>query len=200
MKGMLKLGIVLALYATAACVGLAFVYSSTSEIIAVRAKQDLDNALKELFPDEGTTFKEITGTITSPNPDLTFEVEYAAQKGNGVSGVAIQVVNKKSFGGPIKILVGVGADGKITRIKILEHSDTPGLGANAASPSYYVDKAKGLTFYGQFAGKSVKDPFQVKGDVVAITASTITSEAVTVAVKAAGEAAFAWLATQGGGK
>jgi electron transport complex protein RnfG len=57
-----------------------------------------------------------------------------------------------------------------------------------------------LTFYGQFAGKSVEAPFEVKGDVAAITASTITSKAVTMAVKASGDAAFAWLATQGGGK
>jgi len=79
----------------------------------------------------------------------------------------------------------------------MEHSDTPGLGANAASPSYYVDRAKGITFYGQFAGKSVTDPFAVKGDVAAITASTITSRAVTSAVKAAGQAASEWLSTGG---
>jgi electron transport complex protein RnfG len=198
MKGMLKLGIVLALYATAACVGLAFVYSATTEIIAVRAKQDLDAALKELFP-EADGFKEITGTIASPDPVIVFETQYAAQKGGAVIGAAIQA-SGPSYGGPIKVLAGIGVDGKITSVKILEHSDTPGLGANAASPSYYVDKAKGLTFYGQFAGKSVEAPFEVKGDVAAITASTITSKAVTMAVKASGDAAFAWLATQGGGK
>jgi electron transport complex protein RnfG len=198
MKGMLKLGIVLALYATVACVGLAFVYAATSEIIAVRAEKDVQDALKELFSD-ATTFQEITGTIISPDAELRFEAEYAAQKGNVVSGAAIQVINNKSFGGPIKVLVGIGVDGRITRVKILEHADTPGLGANAASPTYYVDKAKGLTFYGQFAGKPMNDPFEVKGDVVAITASTITSRAVTKAVKVAGEAASAWLATQTGG-
>jgi electron transport complex protein RnfG len=93
-------------------------------------------------------------------------------------------------------MAGVNAEGFITGVKILEHSDTPGLGANAASPKYFVDKANGITFYGQFTGKRINDPFEVKNDVTAITASTITSRAVTQAVKAAGIAATAWL---GGG-
>jgi electron transport complex protein RnfG len=75
----------------------------------------------------------------------------------------------------------------------MEHSETPGLGANAEAPSYYVDREKKITFYGQFAGKSVSDPFQAKGDVHAITASTVTSNAVALAVKAAGVGASAWL-------
>ena len=197
MKGMLKLGIVLALYATAACVGLAFVYSATSETIAVRQQADLEAALRELFP-EGDDFTDITGTMASLNPAVTFETHYAVRKGATLIGAAIQAA-AASYGGTLKVLVGVGADGRISRVKILEHQDTPGLGANAASPTYYVDKSKNITFYGQFAGKPVQDPFEVKRDVAAITASTITSQAVTGAVKAAGDAASAWLTDQTGG-
>ncbi|MHB9292817.1 H+/Na+-translocating ferredoxin:NAD+ oxidoreductase subunit G [Hollandina sp. SP2] len=197
MKGMLKLGIVLALYATAACVGLAFVYSATSETIAVRQQADLEAALRELFP-EGDDFTEITGTIASLNPAVAFETQYAVRKGTSIIGAAIQA-SVASYGGNLKVLVGAGADGRISRVKILEHQDTPGLGANAVSPTYYVDKSKKITFYGQFSGKSVQDPFEVKGDVAAITASTITSRAVTSAVKASGDAASTWLAAQTGG-
>ncbi|MDR2393053.1 MAG: FMN-binding protein [Treponema sp.] len=197
MKGMLKLGIVLALYATAACVGLAFVYSATSEIIAVRQQADLEAALQELFP-EGEVFTDITGAIESLNPTVAFESQYAVQKGTGFIGAVIQA-SAASYGGTLTVLVGVGADGTISRVKIMEHQDTPGLGANAASPTYYVNKPEKITFYGQFAGKSVQDPFEVQGDVVAITASTITSKAVTLAVKASGDAALAWFATQKGG-
>ncbi|MDR3114109.1 MAG: FMN-binding protein [Treponema sp.] len=197
MKGMLKLGIVLALYATAACVGLAFVYSATSETIAIRQQADLKVALQELFP-EGDGFTDITGTISSPDAAVAFETQYAARKGTALIGAAIQA-SAASYGGTLKVLVGVGVDGRISRVKILEHQDTPGLGANAAAPTYYVDKGKKITFYGQFAGKSLEDPFEVKGDVVAITASTITSRAVTGAVKASGDAASLWLAAQTGG-
>jgi electron transport complex protein RnfG len=181
-KDMLKLGFTLALYAAAACVGLAFVYTGTSEIIEKRQEADLETALRELFP-EMDNFKNISGGIFSSDPSVTFHTVYAVEKNNAVIGLAIQA-SAPSYGGPIKVLTGVGKDLKITRVKVLEHADTPGLGANAASPSYYVDKKNKITFTGQFSGKTSKDRLAVKEDIVAITASTITSHAVAGAVKA----------------
>ncbi|MDR1374406.1 MAG: FMN-binding protein [Treponema sp.] len=190
MKNMLKLGAILALFAAAACVMLAFVYTGTAGIIAQRQQADLETALKELFPD-ADTFNEIAG-IQSPDPSVTIESQYEVRRGAELAGAALRL-SRASYGGPIKVLVGVGAEGTISGVKILEHQDTPGLGANAASPSYFVDRAGGITFYGQFAGKSVFDPFRVKEDVAAITASTVTSQAVNAAVKAAGLAVTAWI-------
>jgi electron transport complex protein RnfG len=192
---MVKLGCILAVFAAAACVMLAFVYSGTAKIIAARQQADLEAALKELFPD-ADSFTE-TNEIKSPDASVTIESAYGALKNGEKTGAALRL-SRGSYGGPIKIMVGVSAAGKITGVKIMEHSDTPGLGANAASPSYFVDRAKGITFYGQFTGKSADAPFEVKNDVQAITASTITSQAVAAAVKAAGIGAGAWLA--GGAK
>ena len=48
---MIKLGFVLAVFATAACVMLAFVYNGTKGRIEHRQQVDLELALKELFPD-----------------------------------------------------------------------------------------------------------------------------------------------------
>jgi electron transport complex protein RnfG len=192
---MVRLGVILALYAAAACVGLAFVYSGTEQIIARRQEADQNAALGELFPG-ADRFSEINGSISSADPSVVFEAEYAAHRGNGIAGVVLRT-SRASYGGAIKILVGISADGKITGIKILEHQDTPGLGANAASPSYYVDRAAGIHFYDQFAGKSAGDQFAVKSDVAAITAATITSRAVADSVKAAGLAAAGWLSREG---
>jgi electron transport complex protein RnfG len=191
MKNMLKLGIALGLYATVACVGLAFVYTGTSEIISRRQKADLEASLQELFPDMDG-FSDITDKVASPDPAVKFETVYAMQKGGGVIGVAVQA-SGASYGGPIKVLTGLGADKKITRVKVLEHSDTPGLGANAVSPTYYVDKARKITFTGQFSDKGAGDPFAVKEDVAVITASTITSRAVANVVKASAGAAADFL-------
>ncbi|MDR0690217.1 MAG: FMN-binding protein [Spirochaetaceae bacterium] len=191
MKNMIKLGITLALFAAAACVMLAFVYSGTAAIIAQRQQADLEAALKELFP-EADGFREITG-IQSPDPSVTIESQYEALRNGEIAGAALRV-SRGSYGGPIKVLVGISAGNTVTGVKILEHQDTPGLGANAASPTYFVDRAAGITFYGQFAGKTANDPFVVKDDVQAITASTVTSTAVAAAVKAAGTGAAAWLA------
>jgi electron transport complex protein RnfG len=62
-----------------------------------------------------------------------------------------------------------------------------------------VDKAAKTTFYGQYAGKSVDSSFEVRNDVAAITAATITSRAVSSLVKTSGTASAAWL-TQGGSR
>jgi electron transport complex protein RnfG len=193
MKNMLKLGLVLALYAAVACVGLAFVYAGTAGIIKARQQSDLEAALEELFPTMDD-FTDITAAIASPNPLVNFETVYAVWQRGAIIGTAVQATGP-SYGGLIKVLTGIGAgaDAKITRVKVLEHSDTPGLGANAASPSYYVDKANRITFSGQFSGKAASDPFEVKQDVVAITASTISSRAVTDVVKASATASAAFL-------
>jgi electron transport complex protein RnfG len=197
-SGILKLGIILTLYATVACVGLAFVYSATAKVIEERQQADLEAALKELFPD-ADGFDDLEGAIKSPDPSVSFGDQYKVRRAGSVIGAAIRATGA-SYGGPATILAGVDTSGKISGVKILEISDTPGLGANASSPSYFVDKAKGLTFYGQFAGKSVNDPFEVKGDVIAITASTITSRSITQIVKTAGTAVRTWLETSGGVK
>ncbi|MDR0494718.1 MAG: RnfABCDGE type electron transport complex subunit G [Treponema sp.] len=186
---MLKLGLVLALFATAACVVLAFVYTGTLSIIKQRQETDLEAALRDIFPEAGS-FEVVEG-ITSPDTSVTIENAYKASRNGEAVGAALRLV-RAGYGGPIKILAGISVDGTVRGVKILEHSETPGLGANAASPSYFVDKVMKITFYGQFAGKSVNDPFEVKGDVAAVAASTITSRAVASSVKAAAVAVGAW--------
>ncbi|MDR2575060.1 MAG: RnfABCDGE type electron transport complex subunit G [Treponema sp.] len=192
--GMIKLGCTLAVYAAVACVMLAFVYTGTSKIIAIRVEADQQAALKDIFPD-ADSFEPVEN-VTSPDLSVTIQNAYLAKRNGTTAGMALRL-SRAGYSGPIVLLVGVGSDKRITGVKIMEHSDTPGLGANAASPTYFVDRAKGITFYGQFAGKSVSDPFAVKDDIVSITASTITSRAVAAAVKAAGQAASEWLSTGG---
>ncbi|MDR1909275.1 MAG: FMN-binding protein [Spirochaetaceae bacterium] len=192
---MLKLGVVLAAFATAACVGLAFVYAGTAKTIAVRSQADLESALRELFP-EAEDFVEITGTINSDAPAVKFGSEYEIQRAGETLGVAIRAEGI-GFNGALTVLVGVDAAGTISGAKILEHAETPGLGANAASPGYYVNKPAGVTFMGQYAGKPVTDPFVPKNDIIAITAATITSRGVSDTVKAAGLAGAAYLAGDG---
>ena len=188
--GMIKLGLVLALFAAAACVMLAFVYTGTLPVIYERQRSDFYEALRELFHD-ADDFEAIVD-IRSPDPAVSIENAYAAIKDGEIIGAALRVA-RAGYSGPIKTLVGVSADGIITGAKILEHSETPGLGANASSSSYYVDRPNHITFYAQFTGKKVNDPFEVRRDVMVITASTITSRAIADSVKAAGLAADTWL-------
>lgn len=182
---MIKLGLILAIYTIVGCVGLAFVYNSTSKTIAARQATDLQSALQEVFP-SATSFTP-TDKVTSSSSAVVFQSAYTAEGPSGPLGIAVQVQGA-SYGGATVLLVGVSTDGTITGVKVMENKDTPGLGANAANPSYYVDKATKTTFPGQFTGKKVTDPFIVKKDIIPITSATITSRSIASLVQFTGKA------------
>lgn len=92
-------------------------------------------------------------------------------------GAAVQSTTG-GFGGDLKVLVGFDPDGKILGYTLLEHAETPGLGAKA-------DKWFQKGQKGDIIGKDPKEPLTVSkdgGQVDAITASTITSRAFLLAI------------------
>lgn len=115
-----------------------------------------------------------------PVPDKTDW--FAAEKGGKVIGYVVPS-SIKGYGGQIRMLVGVTADGKVIDFTILEANETPGLGDNASKPA----------FRDQLKDKSadklvvVKDPSK-KENVQAMTGATISSRAVTLGVRNAVEA------------
>ena len=95
-------------------------------------------------------------------------------------GAAVQSTTM-GFGGDLKVLVGFDPDGKILGYTLLEHAETPGLGAKA---DLWFQKGQ----KGDIIGKDPKEPLTVSkdgGQVDAITASTITSRAFLKAVNQA---------------
>ena len=97
------------------------------------------------------------------------------------------------FGGDLKVLVGFDPDGKILGYTLLEHAETPGLGAKADKWFQKGEK-------GDIIGKDPKEPLTVSkdgGQVDAITASTITSRAFLLAVNNAYHAYKTTPATDG---
>jgi electron transport complex protein RnfG len=197
MREILKLALALMCFATIACVGLAFVYASTEERIGVNQTAKLNAALKDIFG-EDAAFEEIDA-VTGAESAVIFGRAYRAERANSLVGIALNV-SDQGFSDAITALVGVGIDGKIAGVRILKNTDTPGLGAHASSPSYFVDKPGNTrTFYGQFMGMAADGKVKVTqdgGQVEAITAATITSRAVSLLVNAAGEAGREWLASQ----
>jgi len=82
------------------------------------------------------------------------------------------------FGGDLKVLVGFDPEGNILGYTLLEHAETPGLGAKA--DKWFQEDQKG-----DIIGKNPSEPLIVSkdgGQVDAITASTITSRAFLLAV------------------
>lgn len=72
-----------------------------------------------------------------------------------IVGVAFTSIGE-GYGGNIKIMMGVDRDSKVVGIEILEHLETPGLGANIDNDS----------FKAQFGGKYLKGSPESKLEVV----------------------------------
>ena len=90
-------------------------------------------------------------------------------------------VTPSGFNGTVTMMVGVDNAGKVLGISVVNHTETAGLGAEAASQG-----AAGTAFRSQFTGMSgsvsvTKDG----GQVDALTGATITSRAVCTGVNAA---------------
>lgn len=195
-KDILRLGLALSLFAAGACAALAVVYTVTGPTIAGHERKQLEASLTDLFP-EADAFEELGSAIVAEQPGIAILASWKASKGGVAQGVAVKGV-ASSYGGDAVMLVGVSPDGRIVGARVMTLADTPGLGANATNPAYFVDKASKTTFPGQFTGKAVSDAFEVKKDVVAISASTITSKALASIVREAGRAGAAWLTANGG--
>ena len=109
------------------------------------------------------------------------EKEAEQQVLNGQEGTAFKET-ETGFGGTLTVMVGLAPDGKVLGYKVLESSETPGLGAKA---DFWFQKGEIGNIIGKTAGKLTvsKDG----GNVDAITASTITSRAFLKCINAAYE-------------
>ena len=60
---------------------------------------------------------------------------YAAWQGEALAGYCVEVT-ADGFGGPMKLMVGVSAQGSVTGVAILSHSETPGMGDGVEDASF----------------------------------------------------------------
>ena len=110
------------------------------------------------------------------------EKEAELQVLNGQDGTAVKITDPKGFGGALTVMVGLAQDGTILGYKVLESSETPGLGAKAQD---WFQKGQKGDIIGKQAGKL--EVSKDGGEVDAITASTITSRAFLRCINAAYE-------------
>ena len=129
-------------------------------------------AYRTVLPDADSFSEVDISAIKQTHPT----VYYLCKANNGAG----YVVESSFTGaqGAIVMAVGVGADFKCTGIAIIAHSETSGLGANAASTAQV-----GVDFRAQFVGQG-EDVALAKagGEIDALSGATITSRSVTNAV------------------
>lgn len=160
---------------------LAGVNAFTAGPIAVAKAAALEEAIKAVAPEfDNKPTEEAYMAVTADGDSLKI---YPAKKGDETVGGAVESNTLKGFGGEIKVIVGFDMKGTILNYSVLEHAETPGLGAKMQE-WFRMDKGQ-QSILGRAVPadglKVVKDG----GDVDAITAATISSRAFLDAVNRA---------------
>lgn len=168
MNQLIKFGLILGVICLAATLVLAVTYEVTRPKIEEQLKAEERSALKSIMP-SADSFGEKT---------LDGIEYFEALKGKTVVGYCVRVAGN-GYNGYIRMIAGVDSNGAIEGVAVLEHNETPGLGAkiNEIRPGESEP-----WFLKQFKGRNARS-VAVKKDIDAITGATISSKAVTDAVR-----------------
>ena len=203
-----NMALVLTLIAVVAAGLLAWVNNVTSGPIKEINDQAIENGIKSVILGD----RNIEFTVEAPVEREGFIFHNVNDKKGNLIGTAVESTDKNGFGGALKVMVGFDPEGVILGYTVLEHSETPGLGAQA--DGWFRQKsgevkeqpavvnvllgAPGKPGNHNIIGMNPGDDMMIVskdgGDVDAITASTITSKAFLRAVNAAYKAAFGYTA------
>lgn len=172
----LLLGVV-ALLASGA---LAVVSDATGPAIAAAEAKDLRDSLSEVLPAglADNDFLKDTVEIQRDGKPLTI---YRARHGSELKAVLFKVA-ERGYSGEISVLMAVDMDGRTLGVRILKHSETPGLGdkIEIRKDDWVLD------FNGKSLGEPTPDKWGVRKDngvFDQFAGATITPRAVVKAVK-----------------
>lgn len=142
----------------------------------------VDFTFDQAIQDQVLVSKELLKEQKPEYGNVEVSAALKAVDGSGnVIGHIVTASSDDSYGGTVRVSVGITNEGKITGVEILEISDTPGLGMKAAEPD----------FKNQYKDKTVEEFTVTKtgstsdSEINSISGATITSNAVTYAVDAA---------------
>jgi electron transport complex protein RnfG len=171
MKEILRLCFVLTVIAAVSAGVLAFVDQKTQEPIANALKAEEMAAVKSVLPPFDNEADKDTLTIGDELVSYKF---YRGRMKGEIVGAAFAVIAPNGYSGDIKVMVGVDTAGVVQGIEILDHRETPGLGA----------KIETAEFRDQYKGRNLGDPetwdvMKDGGTFKQITGATISSRAVT---------------------
>jgi len=179
-------GAILAVLAAICTALVAITHSTTAPRIAANAQAYLEKSLQPVLEglDYDGKLSESTLLIEAPH-DLPGDAPvtvYRVYANNAPVAALFIVTAKNGFTGPIKLLVGIAADGEISGVRVLEHRETPGLGdLIEASKSDWIE---------QFRKRSLANPdrelWAIKRDggvYDQLTGASITPRSVIKAIK-----------------
>lgn len=153
----------------------------TRDTIAERLAEDLQASISQVIPEEIHDNNLLEDTFSISGPSGAPITVYQAKMGSEVTAVVF-TVGEFGYSGFITSIIGIDRNGKILGVRIISHTETPGLGdkVEIAKDDWVLD----------FSDRSLGDPpsgqWLVKKDggyFDEFSGATITPRAVVKSVK-----------------
>ena len=187
-KYLIKLTVTLFLTCAVVAGMLGAVNMVTKDKIAAINLEKTQTAMKAVVADpDNSTFSDALAlsddmTAAALAGGGTLTEAYEVLVGGAPAGHALKIVASGSQGS-IEMMVGLDAEGAVTGVSIVKHSETAGIGTKVADNE---PNNAGVGVLDQFVGKSGADmPLNVGSNVDAITGATVSTKGVTAGVNAA---------------
>ncbi|MCM1163038.1 MAG: RnfABCDGE type electron transport complex subunit G [Muribaculaceae bacterium] len=163
---------------------LSWIFTITEQPIAQANLNKQIEAVKAVTPEFDNDPVAEAVEITPAGEDKALKV-FPARKDGQLVGAAVESYSSKGFSGDIKLIYGFDQNGVITGYAVMEHAETPGLGAKMGD--WFNEGGKGNVI-GMNATEGSLTVSKDGGQVDAITAATITSRAFLDALNRAAAA------------
>lgn len=153
----------------------------TKDEIALRLEEDLKASIAQVVPSELYDNDLLRSTTTAENQEGESVLVYQATKDAAVVAVIFEV-SENGYSGEIRTILAIAESGNVLGVRILSHSETPGLGDKIE-----VEKDDWiLGFNGLSITSPAKNRWAVRkdgGDFDQFTGATITPRAVVKSIR-----------------
>lgn len=155
---------------------LAFINAQTAPIIAEHEAEKRQVALQEIFPEADDFVDALEYTKDDfAYSDQNISSVYLVYKNGEIAGYCVSVSSVGYSSTPIELMVGSDLLNKVTDIKVVNHSETPGIGETVITEN--------SQFFDQFTGQS--RPIEFSNQITAVSGATFTSDGIKNGVNAA---------------
>ncbi|MFW2406043.1 MAG: electron transport complex subunit RsxG [Gammaproteobacteria bacterium] len=176
----------LVIFAVVAAALLAWMNGQTRDRIANNELQQRLRALRQVLPTDAYDNEPHLDVVMVADPELLGSAQlqpaYRARSEEQPVAVVLTAVAPNGYVGEIRMLVGIGIDGRVVAVRTTAHSETPGLGDRIeAGKSDWIDSFTGL----QTENPLDRDWVLTKdgGMFDHMSGATITSHSVVTAVR-----------------
>ncbi|MCU7812131.1 MAG: electron transport complex subunit RsxG [Candidatus Thiodiazotropha sp. (ex Notomyrtea botanica)] len=154
---------------------------ATKDVILERQKEDLLESLNQVIPERRYDNDLLTHPLTLSDEEGDTLTVYRGTVGSDISALAWEI-SGQGYAGEIRLILGLDAKGEILGVRVLSHSETPGLGDKIE-----VERDPWMfTFNGLSLGNPPVSKWGVKkdgGQFDQFSGATITPRAVVRAIK-----------------